>query len=251
MLFRSDGTYLTAQNIENATQNELHNAREHQLCANLAETCYSDEHSETVGEARLNHNYVVNNQQQGFHACVYETNDTIYIVYRGTDDFADGINDSLMFGYALPPQYHAARALYERVASSPENKDKRFVVTGHSLGGSLAQLVACTNFEDNIKRPTAVTFNAFGTKNMQRSRLLLTYNRIQPTNNFSENPNIINYAVQNDCIAYTREHPGSTFYFPENKDDVLGCQQHFMHNFTKNNALGFFIDAQKYLPQNT
>lgn len=38
------------------------------------------------------------------------------------------------------------------------------------------------------------------------------------------------------------------FYFPENKNNVIQHEQHLTYNFTNENAFGYFLNAQEYLP---
>ncbi|MBQ2870996.1 hypothetical protein IJE86_04795 [bacterium] len=38
------------------------------------------------------------------------------------------------------------------------------------------------------------------------------------------------------------------FYFPENKNNVIQYEQHLTYNFTNENAFGYFLNAQEYLP---
>ncbi|HKJ89455.1 MAG TPA: Mbeg1-like protein [Gammaproteobacteria bacterium] len=94
-----------------------------------------------------------NAAQHGFSAQVYQstTSDKLVIAYRGTDEARDwtGPNDEIAEDYYnLPltdgegedPQFVDALEFAERVRQNFPNQE--ILVTGHSLGGGLAQLVA-------------------------------------------------------------------------------------------------------------
>jgi hypothetical protein len=89
----------------------------------------------------------------GFFAAMYKRQDGCRaLAFRGTDDLVDVFRDDLALAIGrVPPQVEHALAFSREVGLSPQD-----AVTGHSLGGALALLVAAA---DN--RP-AVTFNAPG-----------------------------------------------------------------------------------------
>ena len=134
----------------------------------------------------------------GFQAVVFGqgkkgdgTYEKIYISYRGTDSFLDGvITDFQIFLQTTMAQAGNAVKLYETVIDIyGENAD--ITLVGHSLGGALAQYVASLKHED------AVTFNAPGVT--------------IPSG--GSNSNIINYVNLNDLIGSYGEHIGETRYY--------------------------------------
>ena len=103
--------------------------------------------------------------------------DRVIIAYRGSElkVGTDFINDMLLnnisgFMAGVAPQVKYAVNFYKKIVS--ENKNADIYVTGHSLGGFLAQKVGYTIIDDNsfidifkwnTKEPTkAATFNGYG-----------------------------------------------------------------------------------------
>ena len=123
----------------------------------------------------------------------YDTNNNlqeIVIAYRGTDSILDWTPSNIEILCNLTPsQKDKAIEFYDKVAANYEGID--ITITGHSLGGALAQYVA------SLKHVPAVTFNAPGVN--------------VPTGGTSEN--IINYVNMNDPIGSYREHIGETRYY--------------------------------------
>ncbi len=79
----------------------------------------------------------------------------IVIVYRGTDEMNDWVFGNVCFKFWCTPwQYYSALKFYNSIKSHHQDYD--IMLTGHSLGGALAQLVA---FEKEV---TAVSFDTPG-----------------------------------------------------------------------------------------
>ncbi len=100
-----------------------------------------------------------------------------------------------MYLKELPKQYKNANEVYQQIRHAYPNAN--ITVTGHSLGGSLAQLVSAEN------GCSAVTFNAYGTNDILKNTGI--YN--------TKDLNIINYGNINDPVfnsSYTK-HPGRSF----------------------------------------
>lgn len=100
--------------------------------------------------------------EDGFFAAVYQKGGKFVISYRGTDklDFNDYKNDIQMGVGITPNQYQSAIDVYEKYAKIANDKKMEVLVTGHSLGGSLAALVSATRGVE------AVTFNPYGIKDL-------------------------------------------------------------------------------------
>ena len=101
-------------------------------------------------------------RNSGFKAATYKNNATgeIAIVYGGSDDLKDLVyNDTAIALNKTVPQATEAIEYYNEVIA----KNKEVTVTGHSLGGALADYVAyyaATTLGDNTTQFT--TFNAPG-----------------------------------------------------------------------------------------
>jgi len=93
----------------------------------------------------------------GFYASAYlhENGRELVVAFRGTDDLSDAVTDVIIYLGKYPNQaIHAERALKDIL--SKHRNIKSVHLTGHSLGGGLASLMA-----DAYNLP-AVTFNAPG-----------------------------------------------------------------------------------------
>ena len=132
----------------------------------------------------------------GFQSTIYKKGNDIAISYRGTDSARDFWgSDRRMYLKELPEQYKNANEVYQQIRHAYPNAN--ITVTGHSLGGSLAQLVSAEN------GCPAVTFNAYGTNDILKNTGI--YN--------TKDLNIINYGNINDPVfnsSYTK-HPGRSF----------------------------------------
>lgn len=137
----------------------------------------------------------------GFAAIVLKKDDNIIIAYRGTDEeefsylgslntkhLPDIKNDLAMFvNRNLPQQSYEALSLYDKCAK--KYKGYNITVTGHSLGGS------CANIVGALRGVEAVGFNPYGVKDLL-DKTMVKY----------EAKNIINYCNPNDIITTINGH---------------------------------------------
>lgn len=112
-----------------------------------------------------NHLRKHNNDKSGFYAHAFINNDLkmIGIVFRGTDDMSSDwvFSNSCFYFACTPSQYTDALEFYSTVYKEC-GKDFQYIVSGHSLGGGLAQLIS---IEKEIE---AIVFDSPGALNPAR-----------------------------------------------------------------------------------
>ena len=103
-----------------------------------------------------------NNPSTGYYGAVYQNGSEYILVNTGTQlsNFTDLTDDAQMFiDKQVPDQYIDAKALMERTQDYiATHSGGTFSITGHSLGGSLSQMLAVEY------GPTTVTVNPFNTQ---------------------------------------------------------------------------------------
>lgn len=141
------------------------------------------------------------NKANGFYAEAYSKDKDIVIVYRGSENIPDYINDLGMARSQLPEQCVDAVRFHDKVARENPNSD--ITVTGHSLGGSNAEIVSA------IRGTTAVTFNAYGVRDMFTS-----YTKLKEDN-------VVNYVNEMDGITMVNgeNHVGDIYSVPNVAED--------------------------------
>ena len=133
------------------------------------------------------------NKNTGFYADVLSNGNDIIIAYRGTESGQDLRNDVAMAKSKIPAQATDAIRIYDKVKR--EHPNANITVTGHSLGGSLAEIVS------GIRGNLAVTFNAYGVGDMFRNK------------NALKEDNVVNYVNEYDAVSMVngQNHIGEIF----------------------------------------
>lgn len=159
----------------------------------------------------------VDNKNSGFHAEVLSNGKDIIIAYRGTDKLLekDGKNDYAMARNRLPAQATDAIAVYDKVAMEYPGMD--ISVTGHSLGGSLGEIVS------GIRGVFTATFNAYGVRDMFKSGIKLKEN------------NVINYVNEKDMFTMVngQNHIGEIYAVSEKPGNATSHEAESMGDLSQ------------------
>ncbi len=136
------------------------------------------------------------NTSTGFKAGIYTKDEYVVIIYSGTDFIInnnnilqrnellkDLITDEQLFSDKMPNQQNEAYYLYTIVKAMYPNY--KIILGGHSLGGTLAQLVAFRSGAETV------TFNAYAAGKILENN---------GWKNYSNNYNIYNYGNPTDPI---------------------------------------------------
>ncbi len=169
----------------NASYYEKSEVEKHKIYKRMCEASYDD--LKMIQYCNENIVDIKKSEQTGFCAYAIENNNELVIVVRGSDEVNDYKNDFKMLVNKIPYQLYELIDFYDSLAS--KYGASNIVVVGHSLGGSLAQMLA-------IKRPvkSAVTFLPWGCKN------IITNNEFFTSPQTSLN-DIINYCSIDDIVT--------------------------------------------------
>jgi hypothetical protein len=147
-----------------------------QINANLSQRAYTnwsqtDVETQTIAFTDSNNDnwevYAISGNtgyNDGYYGVAFRNTQTdeVVVSFRGTDGPRDVTPDlQIAFGQNLPNQYSNAQSFYDEVLQQAEEDNYGVPsITGHSLGGGLAQLVGA------VTGATTYTFNAPGVKSL-------------------------------------------------------------------------------------
>lgn len=131
-----------------------------------------------------------------------EIYEEIVIAYRGSDSGVDwGVSDLQIALGQVPSQLSDALAFYDLIEDEASTSDETTItITGHSLGGSLAEMIGAL---DDYKDVNVDTYNSYGTQH-----LLDDLSR-QGEKLSSDYSNINNYGDGEDLVYRASDHIGN------------------------------------------
>lgn len=193
--------------IDDKINNSANEILFHEELKQAAKNTYNNSKSETPQRYKIIKS--VQNPSNGFYADVLYNGKDIIIAYRGTEQSINDIrNDVAMARSRIPAQATDAISLYDAIRSEYPNAN--ITLTGHSLGGSLSQIVSA------IRGVKAVTFNAYGVRDMFKKGTQL------------KEKNIVNYLNEQDVITMIngQNHLGKIYSIENIGQKVL--DKHFL-----------------------
>lgn len=174
----------------------------HEVLKQAAIYSYHKDNAEIPEGYSLDESFV--NPNTGFYADVLVGEDDVIIAYRGTDSENDVDDDVAMSRSRIPAQTRDALDLYNKVKNEYPEKD--ITLTGHSLGGSLADIVGALNDE------LAVSFNAYGVGDIFNEGTTI------------KDKNVVNYVNIQDSITMIngKNHIGEIYSVPNIGNGFFG-----------------------------
>ena len=148
----------------------------------------------------------------GFSATAFkDTEDRVIIAFRGSDDLKDLADAQRILSGKMPLQYESAQAFYQKVRKQYPGRE--IAVTGHSLGGSLAQMIA-------VRNPDVRAFpcNPVGTKSLMKEDVSdgRVFNLVVRSDPFSSALPQVGHSFLREPVKTNSRgeplHPHSVFY---------------------------------------
>lgn len=213
------------------------------VLAQMSKDAYNNPNETTPGN--LSSEYTISYQtgDNGFMYAIYENiqnPNEIIIAYAGTDSAADWISNIQMATDNIPDQYAQAINTYNTIKS--ENPNANITITGHSLGGSLAQLVGAATGSNTV------TFNPYGT-----SEISIQVG-INPAKKYD---NIKNYNVSSDILNIANNiknvrNLGESFIIPSTEQNMIKAHgiDEIINYFNGDNKTASILPTQDWYSQN-
>lgn len=191
------------------TQQELLN-----IAALVNNDIYQSTSSIVISNIILVEGSTVRNIVSGFKASLYyDTATEKYIVdFCGTNDLMDWVTNLQAANGDIPDQFGEALDYIQGLTDAqgnPISASQIELITGHSIGGTLAQLIGEISTYSGID---VVTLNAYGSINMQTALSTFLAAQNPPLTLASSHSNITNYVVMNCEVGNLETQVGSTYY---------------------------------------
>ncbi len=164
------------------------------------------------------------NPQNGYFGAIYRRVDTneLIVVHRGTDDAKDGKTDMLMLRDKYNRQFPDADKLTQQAnkLAASDYPNTRIYQTGHSLGGTLAQMCGYKYSQQTQ------TYNAYGAAELIEMRGI---------NNPHAYQLIINHRMGGDTVSSASPHLGrEILYAKETAINELKANNYGNNNLNDN-----------------
>ena len=133
------------------------------------------------------------------------------IAFRGTQEKLDILEDVIIGLQNFSPQYYQALAFVDRMKNEHGLTDGQLTLTGHSLGGILAQAVGVT------KHIQGYAFNPYGVDRLLSMPVQPTFSLIQSVLNTAIYKIAKEFGMENPDAAWARDNILNVMYFDEGK----------------------------------
>ena len=169
--------------------------------------------------------------QPGYYGAAYfnERTKEVVLVNRGTNDLADLVTDMQMALDKVPDQRTDAERFYNEVKDVAVVRGATLSITGHSLGGSLTQLLVANHAGESFNGVPVFgqTFNAFGVRGLLNDLGLA-----------DTDYRVTNWVVPIDPVGNLAEHIGT-------KASLDGLPFSFTYLAGPPGVLSFLYDSHK------
>ncbi len=124
----------------------------------------------------------------------------VIISYRDTNDEKDLYSDWDLANNKIPRQLRFAMETYKEACR--KYPDYEIIVTGHSLGGSMVELLCSTPEVEKHSRTSGFAFNSYGCDSI-----------ISGTEGYNDNSNVISIHAANDTVSDISDHVGTSYKY--------------------------------------